>query len=451
MPDQPSIHPVPRDKMDKPLLFVGLAAHTAKLLDICLSITREPITYSDPRMGARVVKKRLQSSLWRLQSLLRLTARDRMKTAFRDQSDANERGIAQKITVCYEVPREIERALQELLSGVYPIDPDFHTTLLMTLSPGTMKEMATILQDDLNALDQYMDNALHDNDSFVQRAIDHLRMDSKSLGVNLDQVITSMQNKKDRLVSTISDSMNHDARFSRQTHIRQGLIDLHLESEDARMVLDVLASLRFPEMAQHRSVIADTHKPTLESLLAPPDSSSSSSDTSFADWLASGSGVSQVSGVLGRHKSALMKAIFLDPRTRAGLEEWAKIDGHHKLVMADYFINKSGTELERSEAGLLRCIAFEVFRQAPEVLPVVLEPFWHADTVHEPWSVEELRAVVREIGGLTHPSRGIKVAVFIGGLNNCPGDFGDSARVLDLLAGLSNLHNFKLCVSSLEL
>jgi hypothetical protein len=435
--------------MDKPLLFVGLAAHTAKLLDYCLSIVREPIHYNGSRKGTGVVKKRLKKALWRLQNLLHLTVRDRMKTAFRDRSDEHLRIVAQKATVCFEIPRQIETALEELLEGAYPIDTDFHATLLMRLSPPTMKEMVTILQDDLDALDQCMDSALHNNESFIQRAIDHLRMDSESLGVNLDQVVTSMQNKKDTLVSTISDSINHDIPFARKAHIRQGLVDLYVETEEARMILEVLESLRFPEMAQHRGAIADAPKPTLESMLAPP--TSSSSDTSFADWLAGGTGVYQVSAVPGRHKSALMKAIVLDSRTKAGLEKWEEVGGDHKLVMADYFVNESGTDLERSKAGLLRCIAFEVIRQVPEVLPAVLDLVWHADTVDEPWSLEELQAVVGEIGGLIHPSGGIKVAVFIDGLEKCPGDFGGSARVIDLLNDLSSLHNFKLCVSSLEL
>lgn len=435
--------------MDKPLLFVGLAAHTAKLLDLCLSIIQEPVTYDDSRNRRKVVKAGLRKSLWHVQNLLRLTVRDRMMTAFRDRSDANERGIAETTTACFEAPRQIEKALQELASGIYPIDRDFHVTLLMRISPPAMKEMATILQHDLDALDQFMYNALHDNESFVQRAIDHLSMDSKSLGVNLDQVVTSMQNKKDTLVSITSGPIDHHVRVTYQLHIREGLVDLYIESEEARMILEVLKSLRFPEMAQHRSMVADTHKPTLESMLAPPVSYSS--ETSFQDWLAGGSGVYQLSGVPWRNKSALMKAIVLDPRTRANLEKWANIGGDRKLVMADYFANKSGTELERSEAGLLRCITFEVIRQAPEVLPDVLDLSWHADTAYESWSLEELWAVIRAIGGLIHPWQGIKVAVFIDGLNDCLGDFGGSGHVLGLLNDLSSLHNFKLCISSLEL
>ena len=65
-----------------------------------------------------------------------------------------------------------------------------------------------------------------------------------------------------------------------------------------------------------------------------------------------------------------MKFLAHHPETRSNLKVWAK---NKTLVLAAFFFWSSGTNLQKSQEGLLRSLLFEILSQSPELVPRVCE------------------------------------------------------------------------------
>jgi hypothetical protein len=84
-------------------------------------------------------------------------------------------------------------------------------------------------------------------------------------------------------------------------------------------------------------------------------------------WLEFGSGCYWVNGKAGAGKSTLMKFIREDERTRVALTQWA---AGQRLVLASFFFWNLGSEIQRSQDGLLRALLFDVVEASLTLLPI---------------------------------------------------------------------------------
>lgn len=135
---------------------------------------------------------------------------------------------------------------------------------------------------------------------------------------------------------------------------------------------DLLKSLWFQTITDRYEEIAEAHKRTFEWIFqdSPYEEARWSN---FAHWLSQGDGLYWIQGKAGSGKSTLMKYICNNLETKSYLEEWA---GDLPCYTAEFFLWNSGLKLQRSQSGLLRSILWEILRQVPLLIPVLLPQQW---------------------------------------------------------------------------
>lgn len=155
---------------------------------------------------------------------------------------------------------------------------------------------------------------------------------------------------------------------------------------------NVLESLRFTTMDTREAIISKAHSQTFKWILYPhapatgtspltripsaaykqevDEGSSAELDlrgwesglrTDFVDWLQSSDEIYWIAGKPGSGKSTLMKYILGDPKTQQNLKVWAK---GYRLYIARYFFWYRGTEMQRSQQGLLQGLLHTVLEAA---------------------------------------------------------------------------------------
>jgi hypothetical protein len=167
----------------------------------------------------------------------------------------------------------------------------------------------------------------------------------------------------------------------------------------------------------------------------------------LVEWLESRSGCYWVNGKAGSGKSTLMKYIVDHPRTRSALWKWASPD---ILVTASFFFWNSGTTLQKSHAGLLRSILFEVLEQRQDLIPFAFPDL--SQLLSEEHSMNKASAPVpaeldKAFLLLTRQKNlPVKLAFLIDGLDEYDGNHTEMASFLKAVAETST--NVKLLISS---
>ena len=165
----------------------------------------------------------------------------------------------------------------------------------------------------------------------------------------------------------------------------------------------------------------------------------------FIEWLIHGTGIFWVTGKAGSGKSTLMK--FLSHH-RLTSETLTHRSGTKEFVIASFYFWYAGTEFQKSQEGLLRSLLYEIFRQCPELMQVVLPEHW--DPTSPPrsssqitWTRSELIAAFNRLA--LHSKLTSVFCFFIDGLDEFDGDHSD---IIALVQGFAKSENFKWCLSS---
>jgi hypothetical protein len=146
-----------------------------------------------------------------------------------------------------------------------------------------------------------------------------------------------------------------------------------------------------------------------------------------------------------------MKFVATRDQTRRALEKWSN---GKKLVLATFYFWSSGSPLQRSQNGLLRCLLYKILSQTPDSIPVATPRRWQMASTRmrsaAPWTRKEILDAFEAIVGNT--SLETVFCFFIDGLDEYGGsDLGLGESDLDLvllLQKLSAASNIKICLSS---
>ncbi|PMD32009.1 hypothetical protein L207DRAFT_471340 [Hyaloscypha variabilis F] len=211
----------------------------------------------------------------------------------------------------------------------------------------------------------------------------------------------------------------------------------------------IIQSLSYPAMTNRYESLLEPHPETFEWAFHDPIEGHHSW-SNLSTWLQSGHGIYWINGKAGSGKSTLMKHLFDDGRTKEYLRAWA---GDHNLSFATFFFWNSGTVHQRSHAGCLRSLLFQVLKKYPWLVPSVFPRRWavlYSETVRDceshfspPWSLTELKEAFRVLAQGQRIS--LKICFLVDGLDEFDGETEALAKFFKSIAASENI---KACVSS---
>ncbi|RSL66977.1 hypothetical protein CEP54_003444 [Fusarium duplospermum] len=247
--------------------------------------------------------------------------------------------------------------------------------------------------------------------------------------------------EKRRLDSTLVTS---GSIFSLSTEVMKLLSESRLCARE----LFVLRGIDYEHRPARHEGISSAHETTFEWIF--DRSKQDTKQSHLLNWLYRGHGIFWVSGKPGSGKSTLMKYITEHPCTKAALRQWATAAGK-ELNMATHYFWYAGSDIQRSQEGLLRSLLCDIFQQAPELIPIACPERWNksddfspneeVDT--DPWALAELQEAIDEIAN--QPELKVDFCFFIDGLDEFS---GQHLHICKSLLKLSASGNIKLCLAS---
>jgi hypothetical protein len=262
----------------------------------------------------------------------------------------------------------------------------------------------------------------------------------------------------------------------------------------------ILRSFEFPNMCYRHQAIVSAHAKTFEWIFNNSEANQMPWDN-FSEWLQYRNHIYWITGKAASGKSTLMKYIFEQPRLWKFLKIWA---GDAKLICANFYFWHLGSQMQRSQAGLLRSLLHQIFSQCGDLIPRHLSKLWrrvvfhprsyfylpetvlhdesvpedestscaestsgtrsthhrksprlskqliftdqYLDTLQEnwyPWSLEQAASILEEV--IMQTTIPLTFCFFVDGLDEFDGDHSEIAALFHRVAALSNV---KICLSS---
>jgi len=261
------------------------------------------------------------------------------------------------------------------------------------------------------------------SDRLKKEASDHLEKEASD---HLSRSLSEFVQTSDELSKTLD-------------RLSQSLSEFVQTSDELAKEQNILRSLRFESMNIRLSAIAEAHKKTFNWIFdAHSDADDPRSQIKFRDWLKHGDGVYWVSGKAGSGKSTLMRYLHDDGRTRKALSQWA---GNQDFVLASFFFWGSGTEMQKSQRGLLQSLLFEILRRCPALIRNSCPLRWSQNAPISDWTVSELSQTFQRL----IVEQTLNFCFLIDGLDEYG---GDHFEIIEALNSFSASPNIKLCLSS---
>ncbi|ORX92514.1 hypothetical protein BCR34DRAFT_608794 [Clohesyomyces aquaticus] len=199
--------------------------------------------------------------------------------------------------------------------------------------------------------------------------------------------------------------------------------------------LKLLSMLRYTTMEFRHSKIAEAHPNTFRQVFA----------SRLRPWLESKDPIFWISGKAGSGKSTLMKYLIHNHETEVYLKSWA---GNLGLIMSSYFFWINGTEIQRSQEGLIRSILYDILRRYPQLARPTFPDRWRLLSRHRkydrhPFSRIELLEAFQRL--VKHIGSSARICLFIDGLDEYDGDHED---LIQVIRNTADMPSVKLCVAS---
>ncbi|KAM0415745.1 hypothetical protein ACHAPT_013293 [Fusarium lateritium] len=142
-----------------------------------------------------------------------------------------------------------------------------------------------------------------------------------------------------------------------------------------------------------------------------------------------------------------MKYITEHDGTKTALHQWAAAAGK-ELAMASHYFWYAGSDIQRSQEGLLRSLLYNIFQQASELIAIACPKRWDkSDTVSgfddidtAPWTLAELQEAIDGIAN--QPELKVNFCFFIDGLDKFSGQHLHICKSLLKLCASGNIKFF---------
>jgi hypothetical protein len=217
----------------------------------------------------------------------------------------------------------------------------------------------------------------------------------------------------------------------------------------------ILEQLSYPHMTNRYEEIQEAYPKTYDWIFCGAKQSDLPWNN-FAKWLRQDANIYWINGKAGSGKSTLMKHIYDSRYTAKYLQEW----GHKRLsttsqcCIATFFFWNSGTDMQKSQQGLLRSLLFQVLGHNPNLIPLVLPAQW-AEYYNKPptlehqiktkiWSLRELHEAFERL--IEQQQYQMSLCFFVDGFDEFSGDTEQLCMFFKRLEKKSGMAKF--CLSS---
>ena len=227
----------------------------------------------------------------------------------------------------------------------------------------------------------------------------------------------------------------------------------HRLTDHIQIVQDfILESLAFSAMKDREEDVVEAHKETLDWLFGESNPKPGAKPAAnFPRWLRDDQSIFWVNGKAGSGKSTLMRYIFNHKKTFEELRNWAD---EKPLVTAGYYFWTSGSVEQRSQAGLLRYLLFQLLQEYRHLIPMTFPTTWDQyvnsstkDRIKAKivWHLPELTVGLRLF--LQKVLSRAKICLFVDGLDEFDGDHNE---IIHFFKGIPSISKgkIKLCLSS---
>ena len=236
-----------------------------------------------------------------------------------------------------------------------------------------------------------------------------------------------------------------DTNIAQLSQLSANLKKLVEMAERSAIEHRILESLRYKRMEARQETIADAHAKTFEWIFHPQiPLNEPAPHMSFLEWLIKGNDIFWITGKAGSGKSTLMKFVSHHRSSMLALQEWA---GERELIVADFYFWYAGTDLQKSQEGLLQSLLHSILCQCPELMPLILPRRWEQSmprpVTTDSWTRIELLKAFTELSSQSNLSK--KFCFFIDGLDEYD---GNHKEVIDLIQGFTQSRDIKICLSS---
>jgi len=436
-----------------PVTAFSIACGTIQVVDFAFKITRKVWMIVQSSSGTSTEYEELEAATSTLQDLMKALKTQNEPTTLRHTARAMQdpgdvvisSSTAQAMRQIASQCDETARKLIELLSEI-KVDPTkYKSTSLRTLK--TIKAIPKFYK--ISKLESQL---VGYREKLEEHIILDLRQTSRALLSGTIQGFQDLRAEHKVIVAAIA---NNESRIAKLITAESGKIrgDIaavgkKLDDAEYKKKLQMFKkSFAFEDMFEREERMSRQQAaPKTFRWLFDKNYSAQRPYDSFTDWLEGDQSIYWICGKAGSGKSTLVSFIWDHPDSKMN-EYLLKWSANNELITAAVFFWHQGSQLQKSSAGLLRSLLYQILQQNESRASKLMELPNISQGANQPWS--EVRLLPLLMSVLDEPD--IRVCLFIDGLDEYgDGDVIANNSLLKVIFNLTAHANgrLKCCLSS---